>query len=160
MLEKTLESPLDCKEIISVHPKRNQPWIFIGRTDVEAPVPWPPDAKRWLTGKYPEAGKDWRQEEKRVTEDEMVRWPYWLNGYELEQTPGNSEGQGNLACYNPWGHKESDMTEQLNNNCEDWMWYHLGRYFVVCKAPSRYYYWAEGVDINVNSRVGSEKGSL
>ena len=86
MLEKTLESPLDCKEIQPVHPKGNQSWIFIGRTDVEAetPVLWPPDVNNWLIGKDPDAGKDWRQEEKGMTEDEMVGWHHWLNGHELE----------------------------------------------------------------------------
>ena len=86
ILEKTPESPLDCKEIQSVHPKGNQPWIFIGRTDAKAETPifWSPDAKNWLTGKDPDAGKDWRQEEKGMTDDEMVRWHHWLNGHEFE----------------------------------------------------------------------------
>ena len=114
VLEKTLESPLDCKEIKPVNPKGNQPWIFIGRTDAEAPILWPPDAKSWLIGKDPDAGKDWRQEEKGVTEDEMVGWHQWLTGHEIEQSPGDSEGQGSLACCSSWGHKESDMTEWLN----------------------------------------------
>ena len=94
VLEKTLESPLDCKEIKPVHPKGNQSWIFIGRTDAEAEVLilWPPDAKRQLTGKDPDAEKDWGQEEKRATEDEMVGWHYRLNGHEFEQTQGDSEG--------------------------------------------------------------------
>ena len=93
VLEKTLESPLDCREIKSVNPKGNQSWIFIGRTDAEAAAPifWPPDMKSWLFGKNPDAGKDWGQEEKGATEDEMVRWYHWLNGYEFEQTLGNSE---------------------------------------------------------------------
>ena len=111
VLKKTLESPLDCKEIEPVNPKGNQPWIFIGRTDAEAPILWPPDAKNWLTGKDPDAGKDWRQEEKG---DEMVGWHHWLNGHEFEQTPGVGEGQGSLACCSPRGHKEFDMTEWLN----------------------------------------------
>ena len=86
MLEKTLESPLNCKEIQPVHPKGDQSWIFIGRTDTEAenPILWPPDAQNWLTGKDPDAGKDWRQEEKGMTEDEMVEWHYWRNGHEFE----------------------------------------------------------------------------
>ena len=86
MLEKTLESPMDCKEIKSVNPKGNQPIIFIGRTDVEAeaPILWPPDVKNWLIGKDPDAGKDWRQEEKGMTEHEMVGWHHWLNGHEFE----------------------------------------------------------------------------
>ena len=95
-VEKTLESPLDCKEIQPVHPKGNQSWIFIGRTDAEAkaPILWPPDAKHQLTGKDPEAGKDWRWEEKGTTEDEMVGWHHWLSGHEFEQAPGDGEGQG------------------------------------------------------------------
>ena len=117
VLEKTLESPLDCKEIKPVNPQRNQSCIFIGRTDaeVEASIIWPPDAN-WLIGKDPDAGKYWRQEEKGTIEDDMVGWHHWLNGHEFEQALGDSWGQGSLACCSPWGHKESDMTEQLNNN--------------------------------------------
>ena len=116
VLEKTLESPLDCKEIQPVHPKGNQSWIFIGRTDAEAeaPILWPPDEKNWLIGKDPDAGKDWRQEEKGTTEDETVVWHHWLNGHEFEQALGVGDGQGILACHSPWSHKESDMTERLN----------------------------------------------
>ena len=112
MLEKTLESPLDCKEIQPVHPKGNQSWIFIGRTDTEAetPILWPPDVKNWLTGKDPDAGKDWRQEEKGTTEDEMVGWHYQLDGHEFEQAPGVGDGKGSLACCSPWGCQVSDMT--------------------------------------------------
>ena len=90
VLEKTLESPLDCTEIKAVNPKGNQPWLYIGRTDAEAeaPVFWPPDVKSWLRGKDPDAGKHWGQKEKGTTEDEMVGWHYWLNGHEFEQTPG------------------------------------------------------------------------
>ena len=115
VLEKTLESPLDCKEIQPVNPKRNQFQIFIARTDAEAetPILWPPDAKNWLTGKDPEAGKDWRQE-KGMTEDEMVGWHHQLNGHEIEQAPEVGDGQGGLVCYSPWGCKESEVTEQLN----------------------------------------------
>ena len=115
VLEKTLESPLDCKEIQPVNPKRNQFQIFIARTDAEAetPILWPPDAKNWLTGKDPEAGKDWRQE-KGMTEDEMVGWHHRLNGHEIEQAPEVGDGQGGLVCYSPWGCKESEVTEQLN----------------------------------------------
>ena len=96
VLEKTVESPLDGKEIKPVNPKENEPWIFIGRTDAEAKAPifWPPDVKNWLIGKDPDAGKDWGQEEKGVIEDEMVGWHQWLNGHECEQTLGDSEGQG------------------------------------------------------------------
>ena len=110
MLEKILESPLDSKEIKLVNPKQNQPWVFLGGTDAEAPILWPLDAKSQLTGKDPDAGKDWGQEEKGVTDDGMVGWHHQLNGHEFEQTPGDSEGQGSLVCCNPWGHKESDKT--------------------------------------------------
>ena len=120
VLEKTLESPLDCKEIQPVHPEGNQSWIFIGRTTVEAetPILWPPDVKSWLIGKDPDAGKDWGQEEKGTTEDEMVGWHYQLNGHGFEQTLGDSERQGSLARYSPWGCKESDMTWLNNKACE------------------------------------------
>ena len=97
VLEKTLESPLDSKEI---NPKGNQHWIFIGKTDAEALILWPPDTKRQLTGKDPDAGKDWGQE-KWVTEDEMVEWHLWLNGHEFEQILGEGEGQGSLVCCSP-----------------------------------------------------------
>ena len=115
VLEKTLKSPLCCKEIQLVNPKGNQPWIFIGRIDaeVETPILWPPDAKKWHIGKDPGAGKDWRWEEKGMTEDEMVGWHHWLEGHEFEQALGIGDGQGGLACCSPWGHKESETTEQL-----------------------------------------------
>ena len=116
VLEKTLESPLDCKEIKPVNLERNQSWIFIGRTDAEAetPVLWPHDAKNWLIGKDADSGKDWRQEGKGTSENEMVGWHYRLDWYEFEQTRGVDDGQGSLARYSPWGCKESDMTEWLN----------------------------------------------
>ena len=116
VLEKTLESPLDCKEIQPVTPKRNQSWIFIGKTGAVAktPILWPLDTKNRLTGKDPDAGKDWRWEEKRTTEDEMVGWHHWPDGQEFEQTPGVSDGQGSMACCSPWGRQESDITERLN----------------------------------------------
>ena len=116
VLEKTLESPLDCKEIKPVHPKGNQSWIFIGRTDAEAetPILWPPDAKNWLIGKDRDAEKDWRQEEKGTTEGEMVWWHHQLNGHKFEQPLGVGDGQGGLVCCSPWGHKELDTTERLN----------------------------------------------
>ena len=109
---RLLKSPLDSKEIKSVNPKGNQPWIFIGRIDTkaEAPVLWPPDLKNWFIGKDCAAGNDWGQEEKGATEDEMVGWHHWLNGHEFEQTLGDSAGQGSLVCCSLWGHKESDMT--------------------------------------------------
>ena len=116
VLEKTLESPLHCKEIPPVHPKGNKSWIFIGRTDaiVETPIFWPPDVKNWLIGKDPDSGKDWRQEEKGMTEDEMVGWHHRLYGHEFEQAPGVGDGQGSLVCCSPWGCKELDTTERLN----------------------------------------------
>ena len=108
VLEKTLESPLDCKEIQPVHPKGDQSWVFIGRTDVEAetPILWPPDAKNLLIWKNPDAGKDWRQEEKGTTDDEMVGWHHRLNGHGSGWTLGVGDGQGGLACCSPWGCKE------------------------------------------------------
>ena len=116
VLEKILESPLDCKEIQPAHPKGNQSWMFIGRTDAEAetPILWPLDVKNWLTGKDLDAGKDWRQEEKWTTEGETVGWHHVLDGYEFEQAPGVGDGQGSLACCSPWGCKESDTTERLS----------------------------------------------
>ena len=112
VLEKTLKSLLDSKEIKPVNPKGNQSWIFIRRTDVEAEAPifWPPDVKSQIIGKDPDAGKDWRQKEKGVTDDEMVGWHHWLNGDEFEQAPGDDEGQGSLACCSSWGCKELDVT--------------------------------------------------
>ena len=116
VLEKTLESPLDCKEIQPVHPKGDQSWVFIGRTDVEAatPILCPPDGKSWLIWKDPDAGKDWGQERKGTTEDEMVGWHHWLNGQGFEWTPGVGDGQGGLVCCVSWGLKELNTTEQLN----------------------------------------------
>ena len=116
MLEKILESPLDCKEIQPVNTKGNQSWIFIGRTNAEAetPVLWPPDVKNQLIGKDPNAGKAWRQEEKGTTEDKMAGWHHRLDGHGFGWTRGVSDGQGGLECCDSWGHKESDMTEQLN----------------------------------------------
>ena len=116
VLENTLESPLDTKEIQPVHPKGNQSWIFIERTNAEAetPILWPPDAKSWLIGKDPDAGRDWGQEEKGMTEDEMVVWHHWLDGHEFEQVLRVGDGQRGLACCSLWGRKESDTPEQLN----------------------------------------------
>ena len=117
LLEKTLENPLDCKEIKPVNPKGNQPWIITRRTDAEAEAPtlWPPNTKSQLLGKDPDAGKDWGQE-KRVTEDEMVGWHHRLDGYEFEQTPGDNEGQESLVWCSSWGRKQLDTTQRLNNN--------------------------------------------
>ena len=116
VLEKTLESPLGWKESQQVHPKGDQSWVFIGRTDVEgeAPILWPPDAKSWLIWKDPDAGKDWGQKEKGMTEDAMVRCHHWLNEHGFGWAVGIGNGQGGLACCGSWGCKESDMTERLN----------------------------------------------
>ena len=116
VLEKTLESPLNCKEIQPVHSEGDQPWDFFGRNDAKAetPVLWPPHAKSWLTEKDSDAGRDWGQEEKGTTEDEMAGWHRWLDGRNSEWTPGVGDGQGGLVCCSPWGHKELDMTEWLN----------------------------------------------
>ena len=116
VLEKTLESPLDCKEIQLVHPKGDQSWVFIGRNDAEyeTPILCPPDGKSWLIWKNPDAEKDWRQEEKGTTEDEVVGWHHRLNGHGFGWTLGVDDGQGGLACCSSWGRKESDTTEWLN----------------------------------------------
>ena len=116
MLEKTLESPLDCKEIQPVHSKGDQPWVFFGRNDAEAetPILWPPHAKSWLIRKDPDARRDWGQEVKGTTENETAGWHHRLDVCEFEWTPGVGDGQGGLACCNSWGRKESDTTEWLN----------------------------------------------
>ena len=124
--KKTLESALDSKKIKPVHPKGNQSWIFIGRTDAEAPILWPPDVKNWFIRKDPDAGKDWKQEEKGTTEDEMVGWHHRLDGYEFEQDPGIGDGHGSLACCSPWGCKSqtwlTDWTELnwIESRKEQW----------------------------------------
>ena len=127
VLVKTLESPLDCKEIKQVNPKGNQSWIFIGKTDAEdeTPIFWPPDGKSWLNGKDPDAGKDWRQGEKGTAEDEMVGWHHWLNGHEFEQAPGVGDGQGDLMCCSLWGRKESAMTglNWTESSVSEWDWH-------------------------------------
>ena len=116
VLEKTLESPLDYKEIQPVYPKGNQSWIFIGKTDAETetPILWPPHVKSWLTGRDSDAGRDWGQEEKGMTEDEMAGRHHWLDGHESEWTPGVGDGQEGLACCNSWGRQELDTPERLN----------------------------------------------
>ena len=140
VLEKTLESPLDCKEIQPVPPKGNQSWIFIGETDAEAetPILWQPVTKSWLIGKDPDAGKDWRQKEKGTAEDEMVGWHHQLNGHEFEQALGAGDGQSCLECCSPWGLKELDTTEQLNwlvfNISPAIIWVYKGK--VVTKRTS------------------------
>ena len=119
VLEKTLESPLDCKEIQLVHPKGDQSWVFIGRSDDEAetPIIWPPDAKNWLIRKDPDAGKDWRQEEKGMTEDEMVGWHHRIDGHDSEQALGAGDGQGSLVCCSPWGRRVGhDWATEHNKN--------------------------------------------
>ena len=124
VLEKTLESLLDCKQIQPVYPKGDQSWVFIGRTDAEAETPmlWPPHEKNWLIGKDPDAGRDWGQEEKGMTEYKMALWYPRLDGLEFEWTPGVGDGQGGLACCDSWGRKESDTTEQLNDWTEERKW--------------------------------------
>ena len=116
VLEKTPESPLDCREIQPVHPKGDRFWVFIGRTDAEGetPVLWPPHVKSWLTGKDPDAMRDWGQEEKGTTEDEMTGWHHRLDGHKFESTPGGGDGHTGLACYDSWGCKQLDTTEWLN----------------------------------------------
>ena len=116
VLEKTLESPLDCKEIQPVHSDWDQSWVFIGRNDAKAetPILWPPHVKSWLTGKDSDAGKDWGQEEKGTTKDEMAGWHHRLDGHRFVWIPGVSDGQGGLACCGSWGRKKSDTTEQVN----------------------------------------------
>ena len=116
VLGKTLESPLDCKEIQPVHSEGDQPWVFFGRNNAKAetPVFWPPHAKSWLIGKDSDAGRDWGQEKRGTTEDEMAGWHHWLDECESGWTPGVGDGQGGLACCNSWGRKESDTTELLN----------------------------------------------
>ena len=115
-MEKTLERPLDCKEIQLVHSEGDQSWVFFGRNDAKAEtsVLWPPRGKSWLTGKDSDAGRDWEQGEKGTTEDEMAGWHHWLDGHESEWTLGVGDGQGGLACCDSWGRKESDTTERLN----------------------------------------------
>ena len=127
VLEKTLESPLDYKEIQPAHSEGDQPWDFFGRNDAKAetPILWPPHVKSWLIGKYSDAGRDYGQEKKETTEDEMAGWHHWLNGRESEWTPGvggPSPCQGGLACCDSWGRKESDTTEQLNCTELNWAW--------------------------------------
>ena len=129
VLEKAIESPLDCKEIQTVHPKGVPSWVFIGKTDVEAETPifWPPDEKSWLIWKDPDAGKDWGQKEKGMTEDEMVGWHHRLNGHRFGWTLGVVDGHGGLACCSSWSRKESDTTEQLN-------WTELGGLVSSCSG--------------------------
>ena len=140
VLEKTLESPLGCKEIQPVSPKGNQFWIFIGRTEAEAeaPILWLPDAKNWLIGKDPDAGKNWRQEEKGTPEDEMVGWHHWLDEHEFEQAPGVGEGQGDLVCGSQWGCRvRHNWATELNwmkktDNIQCWQGHNKSRTLLYC----------------------------
>ena len=138
VLEKTLESPLDCKEIQPVHSK-DQSWVFFGRNDVKAetPVLWPPHAKSWLIGKDSDAGRDWGQEEGETTEDEMAECHHWLDGHESEWTPGVGDGQGGLACCDSWDHEESYTTDRLNwtelkptNRPIEWLYSLCGQFYI------------------------------
>ena len=142
VLEKTLESPLDGKEIKPVHSKGDQSWMFIGRADTEAPIFWTPDVKNWLIGKDADAGKDWRQE-KGTTEDEMIGWHLRLDAHEFEQALGVGDGRGSLACCSPWGCKELDTIEWLNNfkTFGDLTYWSA---FVRCKAEITFFFFAMG----------------
>ena len=147
--EKTLESHLDCKEIKPDNPKGNQLWMFTGRTDAEAetPILWPPDAKKRLIWRDPDAGKDWRQEEKGMTEDEMVGWHHWLDGREFEQAAGVGNGQGGLVCCRPWGRKESDTTERLK-----WTFKEI-RHWQYKERMGNYWNWAGRLKQNIANRI-------
>ena len=134
VLEKILESHLDCKEIQPVHSEGDQPWDFSGGNDAKAPTPvlWSLHVKSWLIGKDPNAGRDWGQEEKGTTEDKMAGWHHWLDGRESEWTPGVGDGQGGLACCDSWGRKESDTTEWLNWTELNWyqeLWGNISLWF-------------------------------
>ena len=143
VLEKTLESPLDCKEIQPVHPKGDQSWVFIGRTDAKAEttILWPPFAKSWLIGKDPDAGRDWGQEEKGAMEDEMAGWHHWLSGHKFEWTPVVGDGQGGLACCDSWGHKDLDTTECLN-------WTELTHFKLKKNVLACLFTWYSHIDLN------------
>ena len=137
LLRKTLESPLDCKEIQPVHPKGgDQSWVFIGRTDIEAesPILWPPHEKSWLIGKDPDAGRDWREKEKGTTEDEMAGWHHWLHLHESEWTLGVGDGQGGLACCHSWGRRvRHDWMPELNwTPPRLWSLYNSNRKLIYC----------------------------
>ena len=158
VLKKTLESPLDCKEIQPVHPEGDKSWVFIGRTDAEAetPILWAPDVKSWLIWKDPDARKDWGQEEKGTTEDEMVGWHHQLNAHGFGWTPGVDDGQGGLVYCNSWGRKESGMTERLNwteplhlLHCR-WILYplsHLGSPIRVTESAKYVFYYLRSLQL-------------
>ena len=144
VLEKTLESPLDCKEIQPLNSEGDQPWDFFGRNDAKAetPVLWPPHAKSWLIGEDFDAGRDWGQEEKGMTEDEMAGWHHWFDGHNSEWTLGVGDGQGGLACCDSWGRKESDTIERLN-------WTELKLRFEKIKSfPKIYVEWLYELNIH------------
>ena len=143
VLEKTLESPLESKAIKVVNLKGIQPWIFTQRTDAkaEAPLLWPLDMKSWLIGKDPDFGKNWGQEMKGTKEDEMIGWHHWLNGHEFEQTLGDSEGQGSLACCSSRGHKESITTYWLNNNSNVYKMLNIQPHYCNCLINCGHYYY-------------------
>ena len=135
VLEKTLESPLDCKEIQPVHSKGDQSWMFFGRNDAnaETPVLWAPRAKSWLIGKDSDAGRDWGQEEKGTTEDKMAGWHHWLNGREFEWTPGVGDGQGGLVCCNSWGHRVGHAwATELISSLEKWLFRSSSHFLMGC----------------------------
>ena len=157
VLEKTLESPLDCKEIKPINHKGNQSWIFTGRTEAEpeSPILWPPDVKNWLTGKDSHAGKDRGQEEKGVTQDEMVGWHHRLNGHELERTPADSEGQGSLVCCSPWGRKELNTTEWLKNTQHSW--FSLLCWFLLYSKVNQLYIDVCPLSFRIFSRIGHHR---
>ena len=144
VLEKALKSPLDCKEIQPVHPKGDQSWVFIGRTvEAETPILWPPGEKSWLIGKVPDAGKDWGQEEKGMTEDEMVGWHHWLDGHGFGWILGVGDGQGGLACCDSWGRKvRHDWVSELNwteyyKNCKNIKGIAKVQHVLACMPSSR-----------------------
>jgi len=139
-VEKALESPLGCKEIWPVHPKGDQSWVFFERNDAKAetPVLWPPHTKSWLIGKDPDAGRDWGQEEKGMTKDEMVGWHHQLDRHKFGWTPEAGDGQGGLACYGSWGCKESDMTEWLN--WTDYTWNNFS-YLIKLNRKTLSWFW-------------------
>ena len=139
---KTLEGPLDCKEIQPVHPKGNQSWVFIGRTDAQAENAklWPPDAKNWLFGKDPDAGEDWRQEEKGMAKDKMVGWHHQLDGHEFEQVPGVGNGQGSLVCCSPQGNRvRHNWATELNTRLNVWyLFFFFLTYFTLSDSLEVY----------------------
>ena len=136
VLEKTLESPMDCKEIQPVHSKGDQSWVFFGTNDAKAetPILWPPHVKSWLIGKDSDAERDWGQEEKGTTEDEMAGWLHWLDGHEFEWTPGVDDGQGGLVCCSSWGRKESDTTEDWATELN---WTDAAKSVLICSSSNR-----------------------